>query len=156
MSVSRVAAWAALLSIFLFACAERAADPAAVPAASGAALGEDRPVAPGRRAVPQGKLKGLGPDEQRVAVFVLPGDASVEVDGKPVQRRDGVIELVGKVGDQHRLRVFKGTKSTEEKVVTLQEGRAVPSRVDLDEPAPGVARGKVTSVAKPRTYRFDE
>ena len=155
MRVSRVAAWAALLSMFLFACAERAADPAAVPAASGAALGEDKLPVPGRRAVPQGKLKGLGPDEQRVAIFVLPGDASVEVDGKPVQRRDGVIELVGKVGDQHRLRVFKGTK-TEEKVVTLQEGRAVPSRVDLDEPAPGVARGKAPSAVKPRKYRFDE
>ena len=156
MRVSRVAVWAALLSMFLFACAERAADPAAAPAASGAALGEDKPTAPGRRAAPQGKLKGLASDEQRVAIFVLPGDASVEVDGKPVQRRDGVIELVGKVGDQHRLRVFKGKKSTEEKVVTLQEGRAVPSRVDLDEPAPGVARGKAASAAKPRTYGFDE
>jgi hypothetical protein len=42
------------------------------------------------------------------------------------------------------------------KVVTLQEGRAVPSVVDLHEPARVVAHDKATSAVKPMKYKFDE
>lgn len=84
----------------------------------------------------------LGQDERRVALVVLPGDASVEVDGQPVRRRNGVIDLVGKLGDTHRVRVFKGSKTTAEKSVMIQESGAIPARLDLRESLPTSAQKK--------------
>jgi hypothetical protein len=82
------------------------------------------------------KLPRLAPDERRAALFVLPGDASVEVDGQLVQRWNGVVELVGKVGDVRRVSAFKGSKSIQERLVTIQESGASPSLIDLNEPSP--------------------
>lgn len=75
--------------------------------------------------------KDLGPGERRFNVFVLPGDAAVEVNGVPVRRRDGVVELTGKVGDERRLRLTKGVQYHEE-VVKLDEAGASPALLDLD------------------------
>ncbi len=97
------------------------------------------------------KAARLGPDERRVMVFVLPGDASVEVDGRPAFRRNGVIELVGKVGDVRKLRVFKGPRSTEEKTITIGEAGATPALVDLNEVVL-VAAGTTTKKAKPLVF----
>src|SRR5688572_17905535 len=58
------------------------------------------------------RLRVLGEGERGVAFIVLPGDANVEVDGGDAARRDGVVDRVGKVGDQRRVRVWKGDKST--------------------------------------------
>ena len=93
----------------------------------------------------------LGPDERRVVVFVVPGDALVEVDGQPFERRDGVIELVGKVGETHRVRAWKGDKSTETKVVTIDDTGASPSFMDVNELIP--AKKDVTG--KKNAARFD-
>jgi serine/threonine-protein kinase len=71
-----------------------------------------------------------------VPLFVVPGDALVEVDGQPAYRRDGVIELTGKVGDVRRVRVWKGAKTTEEKAVKIQEAQPSPPLVDLNEAPP--------------------
>lgn len=90
-------------------------------------------------------------ERRRVAVLVLPGDALVEVDGQPARRRDGVIELVGKVGDMHRLRAFKGTKSTGERPLTIPAAGAAPVLVDLNA-AP--AAGPRAKGAGPRQERF--
>jgi hypothetical protein len=48
------------------------------------------------------------PTLRRVTVFVLPGDAIVEVNRRPTFRRNGVIDFVGKVGTTARVRVTKG------------------------------------------------
>jgi hypothetical protein len=88
-----------------------------------------------------------------VALFVVPGDASVEVDGQLVARRNGVVDLVGKVGDVRRVRVFKDAKSTEEKVVTIQNTEASPPLLDLNEPAPRAAGGPLKS---PVRFNYDE
>lgn len=156
----RSTAWSGVLWVVLLGCAPQGADAgasaAAAPASSGAAPGESKASAQGPRAVARSRLAALGPDERRVAVIVLPGDALVEVDGQPVRRRDGVVELVGKVGEARRLRAFKGAKSTEEKLVTIQEGGASLALVDLDEPAPKVARGAGPVKRKPVTFDFDE
>jgi serine/threonine-protein kinase len=87
------------------------------------------------KAMTRPELAVLGPGERRVALFVVPGDALVEVDGQPAYRRDGVIELTGKVGDVRRVRVWKGAKITEE-AVKIQETQPSPPLVDLKEAVP--------------------
>jgi serine/threonine-protein kinase len=97
------------------------------------------------------------PDQRRVAIFVVPGDASVEVDGQPARRRDGVVEIVGRLGEVHRLRAWKGTKTTEERAVTITASGASPARVDLNEPLPQGSRGNGATAGTPlRLGAFDE
>lgn len=167
-----MSAWAGWLAIGLVACGQPAGgggegERAAAGAGSGEAVRErGAPLlsVPGSasavlstRAGRRAEMRTLGPGERRVALVVVPGDASVEVDGQPAWRRDGVIELVGKEGDEHRVRVFKGAKSTEEKTVRIEEGGASPAVVDLDAPPPPGARAPGTEVAKPMRFgRFDE
>jgi hypothetical protein len=76
-------------------------------------------------------LKDLGPTARRVNVIVLPGDASVDVDGIPYRRRDGIIELTGKVGESHRFRVVKGSQYLEQEVIIPEPG-ASPPILDLN------------------------
>lgn len=107
------------------------------PAAAGtAAPASARPVSAGLKAAARPELPLLGPEERRVALVVVPGDALVEVDGQPAYRRDGVIDLTGKVGDVRRVRVWKGAKTTEEKAVTIHEAGPSPPRIDLNEAPP--------------------
>ncbi|WP_437758971.1 hypothetical protein [Sorangium sp. So ce1389] len=100
------------------------------PAASSAAKGA------ASRAAARPGMAVLGPDERRVALIVVPGDALVEVDGQPAYRRDGAIDLIGKVGDARRVRVWKGAKAAPEKAVTIQETQPSPPLVDLNEAPP--------------------
>lgn len=72
----------------------------------------------------------LGAGERRVKLLVLPADAVVEVDGVPMRRRDGVIELSGKVGQAHRVRVSRGAQHGET-TVTLTDAGASPPSLDL-------------------------
>lgn len=76
----------------------------------------------------------LAEDEVRVPLFVLPGDAQVEVDNVLVRRRHGTIELVGKVGDERRVRVYWGT-TTEEKVVKIEATGTSPALIDATTPS---------------------
>jgi len=78
----------------------------------------------------QPSLRDLGEKGRRVKVIVLPGDASVEIDGVAAGRKNGVIELVGRVGEVRRLRVFKGAEQLEENV-TIEEATASPAVLDL-------------------------
>jgi hypothetical protein len=77
-------------------------------------------------------LKDLGPTARRVSLIVLPGDASVEVNRFTADRRNGVIDLTGKVGDVRRVRVFKGTLQMQ-RYVTIEDGYASPPVLDLRE-----------------------
>ncbi|WP_437721673.1 hypothetical protein [Sorangium sp. So ce861] len=81
-------------------------------------------------------MAALGPDERRVPLLVVPGDALVEVDGQPAYRRDGAIELTGKVGEVRLVRVWKGAKKPLEKRVMIQEIQPSPPLVDLNEALP--------------------
>ncbi|WP_437626129.1 hypothetical protein [Sorangium sp. So ce1151] len=127
-------AFVAAAAMCVVAC-ERLPSGGGAPAASSAAKG----TAP--RAAARPGMAVLGPDERRVALLVVPGDALVEVDGQPAYRRDGAIDLTGKVGAVRRVRVWKGTKTTEEKAVTIQETGPSPPLVDLNEPPlPGSTR----------------
>lgn len=93
----------------------------------------------------------LGPDERRVAVFVVPGDALVEVDGQTLERRDGVIELVGRIGETRRVRAWKGDKSTETKIVAIEDTGANPSFMDVNE----TIAAKKDATSKKNAARFD-
>jgi hypothetical protein len=75
----------------------------------------------------------LGADEVRVALLVIPGDVVVEVDKVPVRRRNGLIELMGKVGDEHRVRVLLGATPSEEKVVKIEATGTSPALIDANE-----------------------
>lgn len=72
----------------------------------------------------------LGADERRVKLLVLPADAVVEVDGVPVRRRDGVIELSGKMGQAYRVRLSRDAQHVET-TVTLEDSGASPPLLDL-------------------------
>lgn len=75
----------------------------------------------------------LAADQVRVPLFVLPGDAIVEVDGVQVRRRQGTIELVGKVGEEHRVRVRASseTMQADEKVVKIEANATEPALIDV-------------------------
>jgi serine/threonine-protein kinase len=96
----------------------------------------------------------LGPDERRVPLLVVPGDALVEVDGQPAYRRDGAIDLIGKVGEVRRVRVWKGAKEALEKNVTIQESQPSPPLVDFNEAPPAKPAVKLKLPA--RFGEFDD
>lgn len=73
----------------------------------------------------------LADDEVRVPLFVLPGDALVEVDDVVVRRRNGTVELVGKVGTERRVRVYSGATQMEEKVVKIEATGTSPESIDV-------------------------
>lgn len=123
-------------------------------AVAAAAPGTGQSGMAGPAETPQQELPLLAPDERRVALFVLPGDAVVEVDGQPVQRRNGVVELVGKLEAVRYVRVRKGDRSTEAKAVTIKEAGASPSLIDLNEPLSPGAVGAAT--VKPQAIDIDD
>jgi eukaryotic-like serine/threonine-protein kinase len=131
-----------------------AAVASAVAVASAAKAGAAASAAKAGAAAPEPRLARLSPEERRVPLFVLPGDALVEVSGQPMRRRQGVIELQGKVGQVFSVRVRKGEKSTEEKEVKITEAGASPSVVDLNEPPRQAARG--AAKAAPKSLAYDE
>jgi eukaryotic-like serine/threonine-protein kinase len=81
---------------------------------------------------------------RRVNLVVLPSDASVQVDGAAVTPRDGVVEIDGKLGSVHHVRVFK-SKLELEGDVSITESGAIPPKMDL---------GAVKPKAPPRATRL--
>jgi serine/threonine-protein kinase len=140
-----------IVTLFSSACSNPAEDGEDVATALSIAAAIEEHVGVTSKSLPRLKAAPLGSGERRVMVFVVPGDASVEVDGRPVFRRSGVVEIVGRVGDVHKLRVFKGARSTEEKSVTIQEAGVTPNLVDLNEALP-VAIGSGTKKNKPLVF----
>jgi serine/threonine-protein kinase len=86
---------------------------------------------------------------RRVQIAVLPGDASVEIDGAPAAVRDGKVEIEGALGSAHRVRVWKGRSEVDTSVAVTEAG-AMPPRIDLGHAAgPGKAPGP-SKTAAPR------
>jgi hypothetical protein len=95
---------------------------------SGNAEGDDSAFS-GEQARPR------SPTSRRVTVVALPADANVEVNGVLVPRRDGVVELVGEVGEAPLLRISKGTQSIERHVTIPAKGS--PRPLDMNNPDAG-------------------
>lgn len=106
-------------------------EPAPAPSSPEAPSGDNELVAlASKKKRPQPTLQDLGAKGRRVKIIVLPGDASVEVDDFVARRRNGVVEITGRVGEVHRLRIFKGTEQLEQDV-TIEEAGASPAVLDL-------------------------
>jgi hypothetical protein len=114
-----------------------------------------RPSALRARSRKHGETRQLGPDERRVMVIVVPGDAQVEVDGQATSRRNGVVEIVGKPGEKHTLRAWKDDKSTELVPVTIEEAGANPAFVDVYE-VKVAAKSTVAIKSKAARFNLDE
>jgi hypothetical protein len=142
MRLHRSAALAGLVAALVTACTGEGPGAPPSPAASSAAPARDKaaaqnPPRPGR--YPRVPLR-VG--RERVPLVVLPGDASVEVNGELAHRRDGVIDLVGELDSTHRVVVI-GATDTKPKAVDViirrnAQGRmsAQPEEIDLNAPAP--------------------
>jgi hypothetical protein len=139
----------------VMACTVKPTDSPA-PVASAASNEGKKAGAAHSKVVRRREGKRLQSDEHRVAVVVLPGDARVEVDGQAVERRDGLVDLIGKVGDVRRLRVSKGDKVSGDKMVTIVAGGAVPPLVDLNAPLPTDAAPVTIKKSAPVQFGFDE
>ena len=81
----------------------------------------------------------------RGRLAIVPSDASVEVDGVAAPSEGGVVEIVGKPGSVHRVRVFKGKLETSANVSLTEQG-ALPAKVTLATP---------TSKGRPAPARVD-
>ncbi|HRI62803.1 MAG TPA: hypothetical protein PK156_01150 [Polyangium sp.] len=106
-------------------------------------------VAPRR----EGKLRSA--NEMRVALVVLPGDARVEIDGEVTERRDGLVDLEGKLGDVRRVRVWKGERATEKSIMIAENG-ATPAVIDLNAPGPVEPTNNTRKKSSPVQFGFDE
>ena len=62
----------------------------------------------------------------RVKVAVRPDTATIEVDGKPVKIKDGLLELEGSPGKVFVVKAIQGTGSTEGEVIITEEGPRPP------------------------------
>ncbi|WP_438002318.1 protein kinase [Sorangium sp. So ce185] len=67
---------------------------------------------------------------RHVRVVIIPEDASVEVDGERAIVRNGVLEFSGRLGQQYKVRVFKGANEVPVDVV-VTEGGALPAKIEL-------------------------
>ncbi|XXX81879.1 serine/threonine-protein kinase [Sorangium sp. So ce134] len=70
------------------------------------------------------------PQPRRVQVVILPPDASVEVEGERATTRNGILEITGPLGSEHRVRVFKGASEVVTDVFVTTSG-ARPLKIEL-------------------------
>ncbi len=151
---------AGMLGLLLGACGDAGVDTEEPKPISANSIKEEE-SALGLGAAGAGRIEKprLGPDQRRVTVIVLPGNATVEVDGQPAQRRNGVIELTGKVGEIRKLRVSssilsasKGARTDERKVVIGENG-ASPPLIDLNE---ALQQGPAGEPEKKFSFKFED
>jgi serine/threonine-protein kinase len=72
--------------------------------------------------------------EHMVSLAVVPADATVEVDGKPMVAERGMVMFAGSFGSTHRVRVSKGSSETTTDV-TISENGPTPARIELALPS---------------------
>ncbi|WP_437603381.1 protein kinase [Sorangium sp. So ce590] len=81
---------------------------------------------------------------RRVQVVILPADASVEIEGARAKTRNGILEITGPLGSEHRVRVFKGANEVVTDVFVTTSG-ARPLKIELMPPS---AKGAPAPPAK--------
>ncbi len=65
-----------------------------------------------------------------VRVVIIPEEANVEVEGKPVELHDGILMLDGSLGDVYRVRAFQDRSETIADVVISSSG-ALPPKIEV-------------------------
>lgn len=78
---------------------------------------------------------------RRVKVVILPSDATVEVEGVKTALREGLLEITGKLGSVHRVRVFKGKIEDTKDVIVTEAGPSIPK---IELPSGGRGTGGKT------------
>jgi hypothetical protein len=120
-----------------------------------ASSGDTVQAFPGPRAPVEAGARPPAPHagKHRVDVFVRPDDAVVMVDGNPVRRRDGVVEVLVDAGGEKPLDVRRGVTQTKvaRKSATVRAADAAgkPIVVDLDAPQPGAGPGGGSKPQRP-------
>ncbi|WP_437499509.1 serine/threonine protein kinase [Sorangium sp. So ce1099] len=111
-----------------------AAPRAAAPGGDVAPAASEAPTAPGEAAGPASV--GPGGALRRVVLAVTPKDAAVEVDGAPVEVREGLVEIAGVLGSNHRVRLVSAGVERVGNVVVTESG-AFPPTMAIDGAAAG-------------------
>ena len=71
------------------------------------------------------------PQERVVRLVIFPETAEVMVDGEASTAKDGVVEIKGSLGSEHKVKLTVGKQTIEEPVV-IGEGGALPAKLELD------------------------
>ncbi|KYG03021.1 hypothetical protein BE21_53700 [Sorangium cellulosum] len=98
------------------------------------------------------------PPTRTVKLRILPADASVEVDGKLVPSKNGIVELTGELGSVHRVRVFVAPRYSTEKNVVVTAVGPMPELVVMPFTPVGVrpqAGNGTGPAAQPRQRKFE-
>ncbi len=87
----------------------------------------------------------------QVRVEIVPATATVTVDGKVRELRDGSLELSGEPGTTFTVEVVDGDRKRERTVTITKDGTASPNKLTLAEPSasPAARRPPVGRTAKP-------
>ncbi|WP_437923923.1 protein kinase [Sorangium sp. So ce291] len=138
-SSGRTAAWsrapAALLALGVVGAAVYLAAPrAAAPGGDVAPTASEAPTAPAEATGPASVAPGGA--VRRVVLAVAPRDAAVEVDGAPVEVREGLVEIAGMLGSNHRVRLVSAGVERVGNVVVTENG-AFPPTMAIDGAAAG-------------------
>ncbi|MEZ4307616.1 MAG: serine/threonine-protein kinase [Polyangiaceae bacterium] len=89
---------------------------------------------------------------RRANLVIFPEDAAVEINGAAVTSHNGVVELAGKLGSVHRVRLSRdGQEKTIE--VVLGEAGPEPPKVELPAPAPTASASSSAAAAPVLTGR---
>ncbi|WP_437820190.1 serine/threonine protein kinase [Sorangium sp. So ce1078] len=150
-----VVAGAALLAAGIaagvyFVSTRRSPEPVAPPAASATtealppAAATPAPAPPPVPTATSEVVEAGDPQARRVQVVILPADASVEVEGARATTRNGILEITGPLGSEHRVRVFKGANEVVTDVFVTTSG-ARPLKIEL---AAAPAKGAPAPPAK--------
>ncbi|WP_437680945.1 protein kinase domain-containing protein [Sorangium sp. So ce131] len=84
---------------------------------------------------------------RRVKLVVMPSGVSAEVDGAPARVQDGILDIVGRIGSVHTVRLFRGKDDVQGEVVITESG-ALPPKMELAPSRPPPARAKVPPPAR--------
>ncbi|MGK3987226.1 serine/threonine-protein kinase [Sorangium sp. So ce136] len=138
-SSGRTAAWsrapAALLALGVVGAAVYLAAPrAAAPGGDVAPAASEAEAAPAEATGPASIAPGGA--LRRVVLAVAPRDAAVEVDGAPVEVREGLVEIAGVLGSNHRVRLVSAGVERVGNVVVTENG-AFPPTMAIDGAAAG-------------------
>lgn len=121
---------ALLAFVFLTGCRSVSETPTDADAAAPATSGIPQRIRSTSKESARVEQPLLAEDEVRLPLVVVPGDVPVEVDDVLVHRRHGAVEIVGKVGDERRIRVFAGATRVE-KVVKIGATELAPAMIDV-------------------------